>query len=37
MSLMVNEDCPKNTVEMISLVGDFMTDGMVYTEAEVKK
>ena len=37
MSLLVNEDCPKNSVELISLVGDFMTDGMVYTEQEVKK
>ena len=37
MSLLVNEDCPKNTVELVSLVGDFMTDGMVYQEHEVKK
>lgn len=34
MSLIVNEDCPKNSVELISLIGDFMTDGMAYSEPE---
>ena len=32
MALIVNEDCPKNSVELVSLVGDFMTDGMAYSE-----
>lgn len=37
MSLIVNEDCPKNAPELISLIGDFMTDGMAYTEEEAYK
>lgn len=37
MSLIVNEDCPKNAAELISLIGDFMTDGMAYTEEESYK
>ena len=37
MSLLVNEDCPKNHVELVSLIIDFMTDGMTYTEPEAAK
>eukprot|EP00347_Sterkiella_histriomuscorum_P009134 403342390 len=37
MSLIVNEDAPKNAAELISLIGDFMTDGMAYTEDEALK
>ena len=37
MSLLVNEDCPKNHVELVSLIIDFMTDGMTYTETEATK
>jgi hypothetical protein len=37
MSLLVNEDCPKNAAELISLIGDFMTDGMSYSEDEAFK
>lgn len=37
MSLIVNEDAPKNAAELISLVGDFMTDGMAYSEDEAFK
>lgn len=34
MALIVNEDCPKNAAELVSLIGDFMTDGMAYSEEE---
>jgi hypothetical protein len=34
MALLVNEDCPKNAAELVSLIGDFMTDGMVYSDEE---
>ena len=34
MALIVNEDAPKNSAELISLIGDFMTDGMAYSEEE---
>ncbi|CDW90593.1 abc transporter f family member 3-like [Stylonychia lemnae] len=37
MSLIVNEDAPKNAAELVSLIGDFMTDGMSYTEEEAFK
>lgn len=37
MSLIINEDSPKNTVELISLIGDFLTDGMAYSEDEAAK
>ena len=37
MSLIINEDQPKNTVELVSLIGDFLTDGMAYTEEEAYK
>mmetsp|Transcript_102188 Transcript_102188/g.141227 ORF Transcript_102188/g.141227 Transcript_102188/m.141227 type:complete len:212 (-) Transcript_102188:1487-2122(-) len=38
MSLLVNEDCPKNAAELNSLIVDFLTDGMTYTEDQsVKK
>ena len=32
MSLIINEDSPKNPVELVSLIGDFLTDGMAYSE-----
>lgn len=30
MSLLINEDAPKNTNELIDLIQDFLTDGMAY-------
>lgn len=32
MAKLVNEDTPRNAAELFSLIGDFMTDGMVFTE-----
>ena len=32
MSKLVEEDCPRNPAELFGLIGDFLTDGMVYTE-----
>lgn len=37
MALLVNEDCPKNSIELVSLLTDFMTYGMTYSEEEVSK
>ena len=37
MSLLINEDCPKNYKELNGLIGDFLTDGMAYTEDESMK
>ena len=37
MALLIIEDCPKNWKEMIALVGDFLSDGMCYTEEESVK
>jgi ATP-binding cassette subfamily F protein 3 len=37
MALLINEDCPKNAAELVSLIGDFMTDGMSYTDDEAFK
>ena len=37
MSLLVNDDCPKNAAELVSLIGDFMTDGMAYSDDEALK
>lgn len=37
MSLLINEDAPKNAAELASLISDFMTDGMSYTEEEAFK
>jgi hypothetical protein len=34
---LVEEDCPRNPVEVFSLIGDFLTDGMVYTDEEAYK
>ena len=34
---LVEEDCPKNAVELYSLIADFLTDGMVYSEDEAFK
>ena len=32
MAKLINEDTPRNAAELFSLIGDFMTDGMVFTE-----
>jgi ATPase subunit of ABC transporter with duplicated ATPase domains len=32
MSELVSEDCPKNAKELNQLIGDFLTDGMAYSE-----
>ena len=37
MSLLINEDQPKNSKELDNLLRDFMTDGMAYTEDESAK
>jgi len=37
MALLVAEDCPKNARELFGLIGDFLTDGMAYTEEEGQK
>ena len=37
MSLLINEDAPKNAAELSSLISDFMTDGMSYTDEEAYK
>ena len=37
MSLLINEDAPKNAAELSSLISDFMTDGMSYTDDEAYK
>jgi hypothetical protein len=37
MAKLVNEDCPRNASELYGLVGDFLTDGMTYTEEEAFK
>jgi hypothetical protein len=37
MAKLVNEDCPRNAQELYGLVGDFLTDGMTYTEDEAYK
>jgi len=37
MSLLINEDAPKNAAELSSLIADFMTDGMSYTDEEAYK
>jgi len=37
MAKLVNEDCPRNASELYGLVGDFLTDGMSYTEEEAFK
>merc|ERR1719464_56309 len=34
---LVEEDCPRNAVELYTLIGDFLTDGMVYSEDEAYK
>ena len=33
----MEEDCPKNASELYSLIGDFLTDRMVYSEDEAFK
>lgn len=37
MALIINEDSPKNAAELISLIGDFLTDGMACTDEEAFK
>lgn len=37
MAKIVNEDSPKNSTELASLLVDFITDGMVYQEEEAIK
>ena len=37
MALLINEDAPKNAAELDSLIADFMTDGMSYSEDEAYK
>lgn len=37
MAKLVNEDCPRNASELYNLVGDFLTDGMCYSEEEAFK
>jgi len=32
MAKLIEEDTPRNAAELYSLIGDFLTDGMVYTE-----
>ena len=32
MAKLVNEDAPRNAAELFNLIGDFMTDGMIYSE-----
>jgi len=34
MALLINEDAPKNTNELIDLIIDFLTDGSAYSEEE---
>jgi ABC-type multidrug transport system ATPase subunit len=34
MALLIIEDCPKNAAELSSLISDFLTDGMAYTDEE---
>ena len=31
MAKLIEEDTPRNPAELFSLIGDFLTDGMVYT------
>ncbi len=37
MAKLINEDCPRNAAELFGLVGDFLTDGMIYTDEEAFK
>ena len=32
MARLIDEDAPRNAEELFSLISDFMTDGMVYSE-----
>ena len=34
MAKLVSEDCPRNPAEVFALIADFLTDGMVYSDAE---
>jgi hypothetical protein len=37
ISKLILEDAPKNAAEMYILLGDFLTDGMVYNEDDAYK
>ena len=37
MSKLILEDCPRNASELCSLIQDFLTDGMTYSEEEAFK
>jgi hypothetical protein len=37
MAKLVAEDCPRNPAEVFVLIGDFLTDGMVYSDEEALK
>jgi DNA-directed RNA polymerase subunit F len=37
MARLILEDCPRNASELYSLIQDFATDGMAYTEEEAFK
>jgi len=37
MSKLVSEDSPRNALELFSLINDFLTDGMAYSDDEAFK
>ena len=37
MAKLVIEDCPKNARELLGLIGDFLSDGMAYSEIDADK
>lgn len=37
MAKLIEEDAPRNAAELYSLIGDFLTDGMVYSEDQAFK
>jgi len=37
MALLINEDAPKNTNELVDLIGDFLTDGLAYAPEDLSK
>ena len=32
MTKLIEEDTPRNAAELFALIGDFLTDGMIYTQ-----
>ena len=34
---LIKEDAPRNSAELFALIRDFMTDGIVYSDAEASK